>query len=180
MAGEGTTKTMEHLQDAFHDLYRRHYSYIFAIAYRRTSHRETAQDMTQEAFTRGWKAFPKVYVEGEGANLRGWLSTIINNIVNDWLRHQKLKVFVPFDEEYVGIDEDGNDFENKEADREILRLALSRMPEDEQLRVLQWAGDMGGRAMGQYWGIGLHRANEKAQRARKRFVSEARSVMEKV
>jgi RNA polymerase sigma-70 factor (ECF subfamily) len=69
-------------QEAFAALVRQNAEYVFNLAYRLTKNREEAEDLSQEAFVRVWKALPNFRSE---AQFRTWMYRIVTNLCYDRL-----------------------------------------------------------------------------------------------
>lgn len=79
-------------------LYDRHHLSVFRYIYARTSHRQVAEDLTGEVFTRMVRHLPKY--EERGLPFRAWLYRIAGNLVKDYYRRNKnvvLPLFVAED-----------------------------------------------------------------------------------
>ena len=74
-------------QEAFAQLVRQHADYVFNLAFRLMKNREEAEDLSQEAFVRVWKALPNYRME---ARFSTWLYRIVSNLCYD--RLPKLRV----------------------------------------------------------------------------------------
>ena len=73
-------------QDHFKKLYDAESDAVFRFCFFRTSDREVALDLTQEAFTKMWKVFAR----GQSPkNERAFLFAITRNLVIDWYRAKK-------------------------------------------------------------------------------------------
>lgn len=75
-------------KERFEKLYRREADAIFRFCLFRTSDRESALDLTQDAFVRFWEAHFKGE-DGHIKNERAFLFTIARNLVIDWYRKKK-------------------------------------------------------------------------------------------
>ncbi|MBK3496445.1 RNA polymerase sigma factor [Viridibacillus sp. YIM B01967] len=69
------------------------YKYIFLLV----GHKETAEDLTQETFYRGFKHYAKFQ---EQAQIQTWLRKIARNIVYDYYRRKRIIRFIPFVAQY--------------------------------------------------------------------------------
>jgi RNA polymerase sigma-70 factor, ECF subfamily len=68
---------------SFEDLYRRHVQAVFRFAYRATGDRETAEDITSEAFLALYRNLDSI----DESLLPGWLLTVARNRARDlWRR----------------------------------------------------------------------------------------------
>lgn len=68
-------------------LYDRHHLPIFQYIYARTSHRQVAEDLTGEVFTRMIRHLPEY--EERGIPFRAWLYRIAGNLVKDHYRRNE-------------------------------------------------------------------------------------------
>jgi RNA polymerase sigma-70 factor, ECF subfamily len=72
---------------AFSVLYERCVDRVYRHVYYRVSNHDEAEDITQEAFVRAWKAIDKY--KKTGAPFVTWIITIAGNLVIDHYRKQK-------------------------------------------------------------------------------------------
>ena len=70
----------------FTELYRRHVSWVHALAWSRLGDRPAAEDVTAETFRRAVRALPRF--EPRGVPYRAWLSRVCVNVINDELRRR--------------------------------------------------------------------------------------------
>jgi len=113
---------------AFEELVRRHQQGLFSYLYRMTSDRHTAEELTQQALVRAWKA-----IEGFGgrSGFKTWLYRIgINLAINHRTRR---KPTVELDEELpAGPDsEPQNAFRQHEREAAV-QAALAKLPADQR------------------------------------------------
>ena len=71
--------------EAFDALLERYGRRIYQLAYRMAGNEADANDLTQEAFVRVWRAFRRIDPE---ANLESWLYRIVTNLYIDLLRRR--------------------------------------------------------------------------------------------
>ncbi len=76
-------------QTAFGQIYQIFFQKIFQFIYFRVSHKEIAEDLTEEVFL---KAHSKIKSLGNGHSFSGWLYQIARNAVIDYYRSKKLTV----------------------------------------------------------------------------------------
>ena len=70
----------------FLDLYEAHADTVFRRCYFKTSNRDVALDLTQEAFMRVWNYLAK----GQRVdNMKAFLYTVVNNLIKDWYKKKK-------------------------------------------------------------------------------------------
>lgn len=81
-------------QAAFCDLVERHKRQVYWIAYDITSDRETARDISQDAFI---KAFKSIAMFDPRNSFAGWLRKIVTNLSIDELRARARKPDVPLE-----------------------------------------------------------------------------------
>jgi len=98
--------TIDAKRRQFEDLYEREADSLYRFCLLRTSNREQARDIVQDAFTRVWKAI----LEGKELTFeRAFLFTIARNLIIDWYRKSKTEsldaLFGNDDEEFDVPDE---------------------------------------------------------------------------
>lgn len=69
---------------AFEDLYREHVQAVFRFAMSIVGHRETAEDLTSDAFLALHRSLDSI----DETRLPGWLLTVVRNRARDQWRHQ--------------------------------------------------------------------------------------------
>jgi RNA polymerase sigma-70 factor (ECF subfamily) len=86
-------KAKEGRQEALGELYDLYFKKIYRFIFYRVSHKEIAEDLSEEVFL---KAFGKISSINETGAFEGWLYQIARNLVIDYYRQKKLTV--PLDE----------------------------------------------------------------------------------
>jgi RNA polymerase sigma-70 factor (ECF subfamily) len=84
---------MSTISHPFEELYMTHYQRIYRQVYRLVKQHEQAEDLTQMAFLKAWRAWPPA----EDANLTGWLYTIATRVALDALANPRLLSFQSLD-----------------------------------------------------------------------------------
>src|SRR5437016_2952723 len=72
---------------ALAELYDQFRSVVFAVAFRVTTDRPSAEDITQAVFLDLWRS-PERFDPKRGP-LRAWLATVAHNRGVDWMRHEQ-------------------------------------------------------------------------------------------
>lgn len=72
---------------AFEDLYREHVQAVFRFAMSVVRHRETAEDLTADAFLALHRSLDTI----DDTRLPGWLLTVVRNRARDQWRHQDVE-----------------------------------------------------------------------------------------
>lgn len=72
---------------AFEDLYREHVQAVFRFAMSVVGHRETAEDLTSDAFLAMYRNLDSI----DESRLPGWLLTVVRNRARDQWRHQEVE-----------------------------------------------------------------------------------------
>ena len=72
--------------DEFEDLVRQHQRSVYNVALRLTGNADDAQDLTQDAFVRAYKAFDSYKF---GTSFNRWLYRIVTNLYIDQVRKKK-------------------------------------------------------------------------------------------
>ncbi len=75
-------------QTAFGDLVRQHQTTVFNVAYRVLGNRQAAEDATQEAFVRAYRALDRFDKERPFAP---WVKRICLNVCINWLEAEKIR-----------------------------------------------------------------------------------------
>jgi RNA polymerase sigma-70 factor (ECF subfamily) len=108
--------------EAFEDLYRRYYGRLFRYCLRRTGNPHDAEEVTQEAFARAYRAMPAL--RGE-RRFYPWLSVIASRLCID--SHRRLGRTEPSADVDAGTVEFRADRLDAAVDRELLEQALARL-----------------------------------------------------
>lgn len=87
---------------AFEQLYSQHYSQVYNVAFLMTKNKETAEDMTAEAFLSAYQNFGQLQDTGKFGQ---WVGRIVANKCKDWFKKQKPVLF----SDTVSSDSDDND-----------------------------------------------------------------------
>jgi RNA polymerase sigma-70 factor (ECF subfamily) len=75
--------------ETFDQLYARCHPWVYAYLLRRLKHRETAQDLASEVFTRALAKFDAF--EDRGADPQAWLGAIARNLFTDYVRSHRVQ-----------------------------------------------------------------------------------------
>ena len=128
---------------------------------------ELARDLTQDTFLEAYQAMPKT---GGELNLKPWLYRIATNNAIQVLRRRKLISWLPFKEETIGSGKTGGDYDDRLAQRELVRSTLSKLPEKYRA-VLLLHDDQGFHCqeIGKMLEISLEAAKKRLARAREMF-----------
>lgn len=70
------------------DLVSQHWTFVYAVAYRLTRHRQDAEDLTQEVFVRAWRSLDPDTI----ATPRAWLHAVAVNLHIDDTRQRRQHV----------------------------------------------------------------------------------------
>lgn len=110
----------------FEQFYELHSDSIFKYIFFLVGNKETAEDLTQETFYRGYKQFDQLQ---EQAAIQTWLRKIARNLVYDYFRRKRIIQFIPFISKYDQRDEQLLPSEIIEKGEEIVLLysALSKL-----------------------------------------------------
>ncbi|BCB74675.1 sigma-70 family RNA polymerase sigma factor [Phytohabitans flavus] len=113
-------------------LYEHHGRAMLAYATHLTRDRSQAEDVVQEALVRAWRHAD--LLSGENVSVRGWLFTVIRNIVRDMARARKIRpVEVNVSPDVIPLEEDHAD---SVVDSMVVADGLSRLS-DEHRQVLE-------------------------------------------
>ena len=104
---------------SFEEFYATHYSRIYWHVYRLVRQHEEAEDLTQTAFLKAWRAWPTA----SDANLSGWLFTIATRVALDALAHARRLSFQSLDTLVEWLEETASPVREDEVCLERLQLA---------------------------------------------------------
>ena len=107
---------------AFEDLYRRYYGRLFRFCLRRMGNPHEAEEVTQEAFARAYRAMPGL--RGE-KRFYPWLSVIASRLCID--SHRRNGRIEPSAEIDLGAVEAGHDRLEAAVDFDLLQQAMTRL-----------------------------------------------------
>jgi RNA polymerase sigma factor (sigma-70 family) len=77
---------LEGQEDAFKEIYERYYKMAFRLSYRLLSHKEAAEDVTQEVFIKMARSLVQFR---EDASFKTWVTKIVVNSTRDYWRSHK-------------------------------------------------------------------------------------------
>jgi RNA polymerase sigma-70 factor (ECF subfamily) len=145
----------------FEELYATHYLRIYRYMYCQVRQHEQAEDLTQTAFLKAWRAWPPT----SDANLSGWLSTIATRVALDALAHARRLSFQSLDTLVEWMEETASPAREDEAclERLVLAEALRHLP--AQTRTLLLLSAQGYSAAELARARGVHKASLARQLA---------------
>lgn len=108
--------------DAFEDLYRRYFARLYRFCLRRVGDPHEAEELTQEAFTRAYRALPSLAGE---RRFYPWLSVIASRLCVDAFRRRSRSEPAPVVD--LGVLEGGQEEVEDAADVVLLERALERL-----------------------------------------------------
>lgn len=116
-------------QEALADIYEAYFLRVYRFVYYRVSHKETAEDLTEDTFV---KAFAGIKNLQTTAAFEGWLFQIARNLVIDYYR--KKKQLVPLDTIENTLEYDTNvvDIINLQIEQSILIKLLKELNDEQQ------------------------------------------------
>lgn len=131
-------------QEAQHELFLAFYRRTFGTAYQILRSRETAEDITQEAFVKAFQNLPRLREPGK---FGAWLAVIASNLARNLLKRERRLTFTAEPASLLPLKETRSDetaataLRHTAADR--VRQALrSLSPEQYQVVVLQYYDDL--------------------------------------
>lgn len=117
-------------------IYHQFIDQIYGYVYYKVGNREDAEDLSQEVFLNAFKAIRK-YV-WRGIPFSAWLFRIAHNLVVNYYISQKRTMALSFDDESSldKIEENPSELAELETERENLRKAMAKLPEEQQQVVI--------------------------------------------
>jgi RNA polymerase sigma-70 factor (ECF subfamily) len=116
-------------QEALRDIYEAYFARVYRFVFYRVSHRETAEDITEETFI---KAFSGLKSLEKAQAFEGWLFQIARNLIIDYYR--KKKQLVPLDAVENTLEYETNVVEiiNLQIEQSILIKLLKELNDEQQ------------------------------------------------
>jgi RNA polymerase sigma-70 factor (ECF subfamily) len=127
---------------------------------------DDAQDVVQEACLRAMRYFDGFH----GGDSRAWLLTIVRHTCYDWLRKNRSRELVSFDEELHDTESESGPEEAllENIDRQSLRKALEALPvEFREVIILRELEEMSYKEIARIAGVPLGTVMSRLARARK-------------
>ncbi len=133
-------KNPENYQKTFMECYEAHSDSLFRYCLYKTSDREKALDLTQDAFMKTWE-----YIE-EGnkvKNLKSLLFTIANNLIIDFYRKKKSVSLDSIIEEGIDFKDESSEDKIDEYDIELVKKILEELDEGyRDVIIMRYIEDM--------------------------------------
>lgn len=116
-------------QEALADIYEAYYLRVYRFVFYRVSHKETAEDVTEEVFIKAFRAIKNLE---QLEAFEGWLFQIARNLVIDYYR--KKKQLVPLDSVENTLEYDTNVVEiiNLQIEQAVLIKLLKELNDEQQ------------------------------------------------
>lgn len=132
---------------ALTDLYNAYFERIYNFIFYRTSHKETAEDLTEDVFV---KAFAKLRGLTEPKAFEGWLFQIARNKVIDYYRSKKQVVSLEEIENTLEYETNIVDLVNLQTQQTLfIKLLKELSPEQQQVIKLKFLEDIDNDAIAQ-------------------------------
>jgi len=157
--------------DAVRAIYRSYGKLVFAVAYRVLGDRGLAEEATQQAFVKAWRAAASF---DERRELGPWLATIARRVAIDLHRHEAVRAADALDSVNPGDPALVSSPESAEAIYDIweVRQAVEQLPSDEQEVVrLQHFDGLTHVEIAEQVGIAVGTVKSRSFRAHKRLAT---------
>ncbi len=144
---ETLTKAQAGSEAALADLYNHYFERIYKFIYYRVSHKETAEDLTEDVFV---KLFRNLRNLEQSAAFEGWLFQIARNQVIDYYRSKR--AVVPLEEIENTLEYETNivDLVNLQTQQTVfIKLLKELSPEQQQVIKLKFLEDIDNTAIAQ-------------------------------
>jgi len=180
-------RVLEGDDDAFSVLVRKYQKQVHALAWRKIGDFHTAEEITQDTFL---KAYKKLATLKEPQRFASWLYVIAANRCSSWLR--KKRVWTQPLEKLEETDNDHiqtgtysryvaaeNERTNAEAQRDVVKKLLARLPESERTVItLHYFGEMSCTEIGTFLGVSANTIKSRLRRAQQRLKREEPIIRE--
>ena len=152
---------------AFEQFFNRYEREVFGYLWRVTGDEQTAGDLTQETFVRGWQHFDRIQgYEQPG----GWLFRVATNLALNHLRQRKSRAAFAVTVENAEVANDDGDLAGRIERRETVRAILMDLPDQQRMAlVLREVYGLSCREVGSVLGISTGAARTALWRGREQF-----------
>lgn len=123
-------KALKRDEAAFAELYDLHFEKIYRFVFFRVNHKETAEDLVAETFTKAWDKLREI---SDPRAFNGWLYQIARNLVIDYYRTRKPAVDLQELENVLEYEENIIDKANLGFQQEIFLKAVKNLSSDQQI-----------------------------------------------
>jgi RNA polymerase sigma-70 factor (ECF subfamily) len=124
---------------AFGQLYELYFDKLFKFIYYRVSHKEVAEDLTEDVFIKAWTSIKTVKED----SFSGWLYQIAKNKVIDYYRQKKTVVDIEDIENILESDVNLSEATNTVLDQKLFRTVLKQLTPEQQIIIkLKFIEDM--------------------------------------
>jgi RNA polymerase sigma-70 factor (ECF subfamily) len=117
-------------QEALTEIYEIYFLRVYRFIYYRVSHKETAEDLTEEVFI---KIFASITKLDKIEAFEGWLFQISRNLVIDYYRKKKQNVPIEAVENTLEYETNLVDIVNLQFNQKILLKLLKELTEEQQI-----------------------------------------------
>ncbi len=151
----------------FEEIYEQYYGRVFNFVYMRLLHREDAEDVTAETFTKAFGAYDRN--DPSKASILTWLCTIARNCLIDHVRKSHKGKIISFDR---GFDTGAEDPElerlNEDTERRVYRILKHLNDEERELLSMRYKMDLEYSEIGGILGIEPKTAAKRVERLLKK------------
>ncbi|MDB4940388.1 MAG: polymerase ECF-type sigma factor, polymerase sigma-70 factor, subfamily [Candidatus Doudnabacteria bacterium] len=116
-------------EQAFGELYELYFDKIFKFIYYRVSHKEVAEDLTEDVFIKAWTSIKTV----KENSFSGWLYQIAKNKVIDYYRQKKATVDIEEIQNILESDENLSENTNTIIEKRVFMEALKQLTPEQQI-----------------------------------------------
>jgi len=160
----------------FDEVYKENFKVIYNFVYIRVLHRETAEDITSQAFLNAFSHFDSF--DSERGNVRTWLCGIARNAVADHFRKFTNTHEDPTDELPESPVFDDPAVLKESINREVATVLKLLRPEERELLTMRYVLELNFKEIGDILGISQASATERHRRliAKCRKIEEGKSL----
>ena len=169
---------------AFSVLVRKYQKPVHALAWRKIGDFHVAEEITQDTFL---KAYKRLSTLKEPQKFASWLYVIAANLCKAWLRKKRLWTqplenanIVQLEKAtYSGYVVSENEQTAIEAQREVVKKLLAKLPESERTVItLHYFGEMSSAEIGAFLGVSANTIRSRLRRAQQRLKKEEPMIRE--
>ena len=180
-------RVLEGDDNAFSVLVRKYQKQVHALVWRKIGDFHIAEEITQDTFLKAYKKLPTLK---EPQRFASWLYVIAANRCSSWLRKkrlwtQPLEALEETDSEHIqnvtysGYVAAENERTNAEAQRDVVKKLLARLPESERTVItLHYFGEMSCTEISAFLGVSANTIKSRLRRAQQRLKREEPMIRE--
>ena len=159
--------------EKFKEIYMENFSYVYDFIYMKVLHRETAEDICSETFTKAYAHIDSF--DPNRAKVRTWLCTIARNCVYDHFKSSfKRRVDITDDLPDIPVEDEYSIIKNA-VNEEVARLLKLLSDEERELLACRYGSKMSVKEIAEVYGVSQNAISLRIRR----ILEKCRKIEEK-